>query len=803
VPPQPVEVFFSYSHKDEKLLGKLRDHLSNLKRLGVIADWYDRKIGAGKEWENAIDEHLDSASVILLLISSNFMASDYCNDIEVRRAMERHEAGEARVIPVLLRPCDWDGAPFSKLNALPTGARAVTDWADRDKAFTDVAKGIRAAVEELRSSRGAPPESPDEAAKPSRPVLIPLPPVIGFVSRRDAQGRDIVGRLKEDLAPGRNQSVTLSGPGGIGKTTLAAEAARSSQETYKGRVVWSSADGRTDFTLLSLLDDISTQLGRADLRTLAPAIKEEQVRSLVAEAPTLVVLDNYETITDEEKKRIETWFKSARCSALFTSRPRVPGTVFVPVSAMSREEAEEFLERLAGQTQDAQIFTAEVRRRVYETAEANPFVMQWVVGQIDDAQEPDTVFEELAEGEGDAAERVFNRSFNLPQLGDDGRDALLALSLFAPSATREALSAAAGFDDEARVREAVRNLNRLWLIKLVDEHRRFAVEGLTRRLAAASLSKDPRAEEFRRRFVAYFLRFAEERKEPTPENYDALEVERDNLLSAAETAFASEDWGSVMGMAYVLAGFGVGMLCVRGYWGEAVRLGEQALQAARSSQDEVRIAGLSHNLAVMYQTRGEPAEARRLYDESLEINKRIGDQSVVASTLHQLGWLAQDQGELEEARRLYGESLEINKRIGNQSGVAITLHELGRLAQAQGELEEARRLYGESLEINKRIGNQSGVAITLHALATLADRERDLGEARRLLNESLEITNRLGDKSNLALIFLNLGLLEEKEGNKAEAARLFREALSIFERLHSPMAKSARESLARVEGEAS
>src|SRR5205085_10709684 len=131
--------------------------------------------------------------------------------------------------------------------------------------------------------------------------------------------------------------------GGIGKTTLAAETARGLQQTYKHRVVWSSADGRADFTLLSLLDDISTQLGRAELRTLAPAAKEEQVRALVADAPTLVVVDNYETIADEEKNRIESWFKSARCSALFTSRHKINDTVLVQVSAMSRDECEDFL----------------------------------------------------------------------------------------------------------------------------------------------------------------------------------------------------------------------------------------------------------------------------------------------------------------------------------------------------------------------------------------------------------------------------------------------------------------------------
>jgi hypothetical protein len=147
--PKPIEVFFSYSHKDEELCVELVKHLSILKRQGVIQDWHDRKIGAGKEWEGEIDTHLNTAGIILLLISSDFLASDYCYDKEMNRALERHEAGKARVIPIILRPVDWEGAPFGKLQALPKDAKPVTNWPDHDQAFLNIAQGIRAAVEEL------------------------------------------------------------------------------------------------------------------------------------------------------------------------------------------------------------------------------------------------------------------------------------------------------------------------------------------------------------------------------------------------------------------------------------------------------------------------------------------------------------------------------------------------------------------------------------------------------------------------------------------------------------------------------
>ena len=102
---EPVEIFYSYSHKDEALRDELEKHLGILKRRGIITDWHDRRIGAGKEWEGAIDRHLESAKVILLLISSDFIASDYCYDIEMKRAMQRHEAGEARVHTCHLAGC--------------------------------------------------------------------------------------------------------------------------------------------------------------------------------------------------------------------------------------------------------------------------------------------------------------------------------------------------------------------------------------------------------------------------------------------------------------------------------------------------------------------------------------------------------------------------------------------------------------------------------------------------------------------------------------------------------------------------
>ncbi len=144
-----IEVFISYSHKDDALQEELIAHLSSLRRRGNITAWYDRAVEAGAEWEAQIKDKLETAQVILMLISPAFMASDYCYDIEMQRALERHEEGTARVIPVILRPCDWREAPFSKLKAMPEDGKPVTQWGDRDTAFLNVVQGIKRALESL------------------------------------------------------------------------------------------------------------------------------------------------------------------------------------------------------------------------------------------------------------------------------------------------------------------------------------------------------------------------------------------------------------------------------------------------------------------------------------------------------------------------------------------------------------------------------------------------------------------------------------------------------------------------------
>jgi hypothetical protein len=153
--PKALKVFISYSHQDEELKNELEKHLSPLKRLNLIDSWHDRRINAGDQWDVAIANALNDASIVILLISIDFINSKYCYDIEMQSALERERIGEVVVIPVIARNCLWKTTDFARLQATPTDGRAIASWQDRDEALTDVAQKIQEVAQRLMAERSA------------------------------------------------------------------------------------------------------------------------------------------------------------------------------------------------------------------------------------------------------------------------------------------------------------------------------------------------------------------------------------------------------------------------------------------------------------------------------------------------------------------------------------------------------------------------------------------------------------------------------------------------------------------------
>lgn len=146
---KPLQVFCCYAHEDRSFLLELMKRLIPLRREGLITTQSDVDISPGEDWEQEIRRYLDTAHIILLLISPDFLASDYCYSNEMVQALERHSAGDARIIPIILRPVNLQRAPFNRIQPLPKDAKPVRKWANRDEAFLDVVNGIEKVIGDL------------------------------------------------------------------------------------------------------------------------------------------------------------------------------------------------------------------------------------------------------------------------------------------------------------------------------------------------------------------------------------------------------------------------------------------------------------------------------------------------------------------------------------------------------------------------------------------------------------------------------------------------------------------------------
>src|SRR6266487_1344924 len=219
----PVTLFYSYAHEDEALRNELEKHLHLLRRSGSITTWHDRQIVPGTDWAHTIDRHLNESSIILLLISADFLASDYCYNIEMQRALERHQRGEACVIPIIIRPVDWQHTSFAHLQCLPRDGKPVTEWGNQDAAFRDIAESLRRTIEHQGFTSGDPVYM--EPRNPYKGLRAFTRDDIGDFFGREALIDELATTIEIALTREQNRNqherlLVVIGPSGSGKSSL-------------------------------------------------------------------------------------------------------------------------------------------------------------------------------------------------------------------------------------------------------------------------------------------------------------------------------------------------------------------------------------------------------------------------------------------------------------------------------------------------------------------------------------------------------------------------------------------------------
>ncbi len=644
--------------------------------------------------------------------------------------------------------------------------------------------------------QAAPPGPPDSALE-RRGAAADLPAPTSVFVGRQRELRALRGMLESP--PGSGSVLALiTGPGGVGKSTLAAQAVTRYGGRYKATLTLRCAGYQGMDLFLQQIGEFLQRQGTPGLLAdilpdakLSVAAKIDAALEMLNQAgPFLLLVDNLESVQNEDRslsdaslllllQRVLTNLRSGR--VLITGRYAVedllPQGKFaanllrLDLDDLSGYEIQQLLARYPALAHLSESERAELVREfgglpyVYDllSSQAASRSLEALIHDVQGRITREREQRSAREWEHIRRQVVEFAALEstVARLPEQSRILLGKLSIFRSSFPLQAL------EQGLEAAEVDWKLLLDWaLLRFDPVDGDYRLHSLTAHYAQDLLDVTDRIVT-QVQVAEWYLRYGNEESHDLA---DYLEAHR-LLRAAGEVERAGE---LAMNLGEELSRFGLYQL-----WRQLCRA---TIDDAQNTHESL-VAQAQHQLGIIAQAQGEYEEARRLYGEGLTIFERLGNQRGRASTLHQLGKIAQDQGEYEEARRLYGEGLTVFERLGNQGGRASTLHQLGNIVYLQGEYEEARRVYGQSLTIFERLGDQGGRANTLHQLGMIAQAQGKYKEARRLYGQSLAIKERLGDQGGRANTLHQLGMIAQDQGKYKEARRLYEEGLTISERL--------------------
>ncbi len=692
----PFDVFISYAHKDRKLRDELAVHLSNLRNQHVISDWYDSDLIPGTEWEQDILEHLRTARIILLLISAHFMASPFCQDIEMQEAIARHQARQARVIPILLRPTDWQDAPFAKLQVLPSHAKPVSRWPTHDDAFADVIKGIRRAIEDLNASASPtrPVASPSSTAGTTSPGGVHLP-VWNIPFRRNPffTGREpIVAQVHSLLHAGKtaalSQPPAISGLGGIGKTQTAVEYAYRYREEYQ-YVLWVQAN--TSETLLANFVALARLLNLPEQDAREQQITVQALKQwLETHSGWLLIFDNADDLAP-----VQDYLPTGNTGhILLTTRAQAMSGLArkIELDTMSPQEGATLLLRRAGLlAPEAALESASPADRalainIVRAMDGLPLALDQAGAYLEETNESLSTYltlyrqqrAELLKRRGglvphhpDSVATTWSLAFKNVERANPAAIELMRLCAFlAPDAIPEELISEGAphlgpvlepvAADRLKLNAALAELLKYSLVRRDTATRTLTIHRLVQAVIKDELDEQTQHQWAERAVQAVDQVFPFDEPAPWPRSQRYL-----------PQALVCEDlikqWGITFDEAAALLSNAGSYLKNRGQYLEAAPLLQYALSIQESvyGRDHPNTDPFLNNLALLYWNQGRYAEAESLHLRALAIKEKVlgPDHPSTANTLNNLANLYRDQGKDAEAAPLFQRALAIREKV--------------------------------------------------------------------------------------------------------------------------------------------
>ena len=722
-----MQVFYSYSHcqEDKALREVLGKQLAVLRQNQLISEWYDGAINPGEEWDAAIKDNLGKADIILLLVSADFLASKYIWEVELQIAIQRHQTGDARVIPIILRPCDWQNSVLGQLKALPEDGKPITTSKNQDEAFLQVIEGIRQLLSSMAPQHTA-------QSRTSSAIVITTPPLV-----KDWVGRsEEITQLQDWITNPNIPLISIQGLGGMGKSTLAAYLFQQFQENSSidhsefniHHFLWTDVTQQPDFTAFT-----ETVLRGLGVRPTTGGDTHQLIQQLMEclkQKSCLLVVDNLESLLNDTGEWLDSayeqffsdWLYQGQNSKLLLTTREKPKlfqglSSWMTLLGLPRSEGGLLLQSLEiqGAVAELEAFAQSVDGHPLTLKLVAGFLREYCEGQLQQVAELGLATEELVyrEAEGRHRERQDARiswilEQHLQRLSVEEKQFLLNLSVFRQGFDREAAGWmwVEGQEAEGRSGEQVKPIvivkalkrlcNRSLLVDLEGGVYQFQllVQGYLQQREEDFLAAHQQA-------IAYY------RTKLKPEPSDDL-----SDLNAHLEVFYHYCQRREYAQAYDVLFSCFTFLGLRGYYQTLVDVYGRLTREWQPEADGDKVnQGWSWTLlGNSYKNLGQYQLAIDAHKQANQIFSAINYKQGKAASLGNLGLAYYSLGEYQRAIDYHQQYLEIAREIGDRQGEANSLGGLGLAYYSLGEYQRAIDFHQQNLEIAREIGDRRGEA---------------------------------------------------------------------------------------------
>ncbi len=799
-----MKLFISFVDEDEAFGKLLETHLDPLVQQQIIAPWHRQKTIAGQRRATEVARHLAEAQIILMLISPDFLASAYCQSIEVSRVVERHQQGKIHIIPILLRPTVLEGTLFAEMQALPLNGKPLSQWNDKDDACVQIVDSIRGVIADIQS---------DTASQTLSETLWTIP----YERNTLFTGReDVLFNLHQSLRAGGTTALTqpqaISGLGGIGKTQTAIEYAYRYQNDYEA-VLWIKADSYETFQsdLLTLAHSLQLPLQyKQDSLQLIPVVK----RWLQFHTGWLLIIDNVDDLTMLQGLLPV----RGKGHILLTTRSQITGTIAegVELHCMENKEGALFLlhrsKYLATKAPLAAASSADrtIAIEIVQLMGGLPLALDQAGAFIEetkcDLKDYLHLFQtrqaELLQRRGmftadhpNAVTTTWSLSFeNVQKTNPDAIKLLYLCAFLDPDLIQEDIFTKSKdlshadkkllFPDKLVLNEAIKVLLTYSLIQRNRDHT-FTIHRLVQVILKQGMTKKTQSLWARRAIHAVYLAFPKL-------NYKNWQQCQQYLPQVQACMGLIDQWNFSFLEARSLL-FRVGK-----YLSESAQYEQAESLYLRALAIEEKVLGSEHpdtaktvhTLAHLYEKRGKFELAEQFHQRTLDIEEKVLglEHPDTAGSFHCMAGLYQRQGKYEQAESLYLRALAIKEKVlgSEHTKTATTVHALAHLYEKRGKFELAERFHQRTLDIEEKVlGPEHPDTVgSFYCMAGLYQTQGKYEQAESLYQRVLDTEEKVlgSEHPSTAHTLHALAHLYEKQGKYEQVESLYLSALAIKEK---------------------